>query len=235
MNGPLKSAYAIVLAGGQGARMTREIPKQFLTLGERPVLAWSLEVFERMDEIEGIIIVSFASLAPRAESIAREYCITKLAGVIPGGETRQGSSYNALRCREYHDEDIIVFHDAARPFVSEKIIRSTIAAAAEHGAAGVYVKATDTIAEAKDGFVSRIPDRNSLYNTQTPQAFHYHIIRHAHERALARGIKNSSDDVQMAVDAGFQVKMVDGDYRNIKITTPSDYEAAKVIAASAHE
>ena len=101
----------------------------------------------------------------------------------------------------------------------------------EHGAAGAYVRATDTISEGKDGFVTAIPERSGLYYTQTPQAFRYEVIMDAHRSARERNRVSSTDDAGMVLDAGGRVRSVEGDYRNIKITSPADYEAAKALAS----
>ena len=155
--------------------------------------------------------------------------ISKIIKIVPGGITRQSSSYNAINSGIFSDEDILIFHDAARPFVLPVIINACIEAAVESDASGVYVKATDTIAEIDKGYVRRIPSREGLYYTQTPQAFKYKRIKEAHDMAVAKNIINATDDVSLIIDAGYKVKMVKGDYMNIKITSAFDLEIAKFI------
>jgi 2-C-methyl-D-erythritol 4-phosphate cytidylyltransferase len=227
----MSNAYAVILAGGRGERMRGELPKQLLPLGGKSIIAWSIDAFARIDEVRGILIVSHPDCAAEIASIAPHHASGKLIGIVAGGETRQGSSYNALCALDCRDGDIVAIHDAARPFVSGGVIRAVLSAAREHGAAGAYVRATDTISEGKDGFVTAIPERSGLYYTQTPQAFRFEVIMDAHQSARERNRASSTDDAGMVLDAGGRVRIVDGDYRNIKITSPADYEAAKALAS----
>ncbi len=222
--------YAAILAGGQGIRLGHDTPKQFLTLGGRPVIAWSIAAFAQIAEVTGIVVVTPEAHRGHTHRIIEETGLAAKTTTIAGGTTRQGSAYNALMSMPFGDNDIIIFHDAARPFVSGDIITRCMQDASLHGAAAVYVKAVDTIAEGGEGFVRSIPERDRLYYTQTPQAFRYAVIREAHEKALANNLTNATDDVKLVLDAGYRVKIVDGDYRNIKITTPFDYELAQYIA-----
>ena len=125
---------------------------------------------------------------------------------------------------------VLIFHDAARPFVNAKAIETCIKETKNNGASGLYIKATDTIALITDNFVKQIPDRNMLYYTQTPQVFKYKIIKKAHELALSKYIKDPSDDVQLVLNAGYKVKFVEGSSTNIKITNAFDIELAEFIA-----
>ena len=222
--------HVLILAGGSGTRLGSDTPKQFLDLAGRPVISWSMTAFERVDEIAGIVVACPVAWREKVRAIAADNRIEKIIAVTAGGETRQLSAYNALRAIDFSDDDIVLIHDAARPFVSAKMIRECFDGAREHGAAAAYVKAVDTVAELKDGFVRRIPDREALYYAQTPQAFRYGIIRRAHEEALAKGDRDASDDVRLVMIAGIEVKAVEGDYRNIKITSERDMEIAETIA-----
>ncbi len=222
--------YALILAGGSGSRMGGDTPKQFLDLAGRPVIAWSMRAFDGMEDIAGIIVACPEAFREKVRVIAADQGVGKLLDVVPGGETRQLSAYGALCAREFSDDDIVLLHDAARPFVSAEMILRCIDGAAEFGAAAVYVKAIDTVAEAADGFVRKIPNRDALYYAQTPQAFRYGIIRKAQEEALKRGDRNASDDVRLVMNAGVPVRVVEGDYGNIKITTARDMEIAEAVA-----
>jgi 2-C-methyl-D-erythritol 4-phosphate cytidylyltransferase len=222
--------YALVLAGGVGSRMGNALPKQFLRIGRTQILALTLEKFQSMKEIDGIVIASHIDHILEVQKIARNYRINKLAGLVKGGETRQISSYNALLGFFFNDLDIVLIHDAARPFVSEKTIRDCISAARMHGAAGVYVPAKDTIAEVKDNFVHKTLSRETLQCAQTPQAFRYGIIMQAHKRAREMNITNATDDASLVLAMGEKVFAVQGDYQNIKITTPDDLPLAELIA-----
>jgi 2-C-methyl-D-erythritol 4-phosphate cytidylyltransferase len=222
--------YAIILAGGQGLRMGESSPKQFLPLAGRPVILWSLELFGMMSEIDGVIPVIPAAQGPMFDEILSMVGTRKVVKIVHGGLTRHESSYNAVRSMDFGQDDILLIHDAARPFVTQDIVRNCLGAAVKFGAAGVYVKAVDTISELREKFVIRIPERSQLFITQTPQAFKYRIIRESHDAARNKGASMATDDVQLAIDAGFSVKAVEGDHSNIKITTQLDYEIARFIA-----
>ncbi|MDY6935027.1 MAG: 2-C-methyl-D-erythritol 4-phosphate cytidylyltransferase [Spirochaetota bacterium] len=229
-NKKMYRVFGIILAGGQGARLGNNLPKQFVNLYNRPIITWSLEKFNIHPKINGIIVITPLEYTLLIEEIVKEHKISNITKIIPGGETRQGSSYNALHSIDFNSDDILVFHDAARPFIKKELIDKCIEETEAYGACGVYIKAIDTIAEADRDLIKHIPDRAKLYYTQTPQSFKYSIIREAHEVALLRDITDSSDDVQLAIEAGYNVKIIEGDYSNIKITTPLDLEFARFIA-----
>jgi D-ribitol-5-phosphate cytidylyltransferase len=222
--------YAIILAGGHGLRVGDNIPKQFLPINNKPIIIWSLETFNKMPEINGIIIALPVANLKLFDEILSNYNIPKIIKIVPGGLTRHLSSYNTVKCMNFNSDDILIFHDAARPFISEDLIRNCIDAAIKFGAAGTYVKTIDTIAEVKERFIHKIPDRDILYNTQTPQSFKYSIIKRAHFLAQLNSIETASDDVQLVLNTGFNVRIIEGDYRNIKITTKYDLEMAEFIA-----
>lgn len=229
----MKKTYAIILAGGRGLRLNNRTPKQFMLLAGKPVLAWSLETFNALAEIDHIITVTPEEFIPQAASIAREYGISKMLKIIPGGATRQESAHNALTSLDFSGEDILVFHDAARPFVRPDAIRACVTETGVHGAAALYVPVQDTVAEVQDDFVVSVPARDRIRYAQTPQAFRFSVIGRAHESALSTGTL-FTDDVSLALAAGFKVKMVEGDYSNFKITTDFDYQAACRIAETMH-
>lgn len=226
--------FAVILAGGHGTRAGRlghGTPKQFLNINGIPVIIHTLNSFIRMStKIAGIIIVAPEEYIEHTMELAKEFATGKIIKVIKGGETRQGSSYNAITCMDFDDNDILIFHDAARPFIDTETIEMCIMETELNGACGVYIKATDTIALIENNFTEQIPDRNKLYYTQTPQSFQYKIIREAHELALSKGIHDPTDDVQLVLNAGYKVKVVEGSPRNIKITTAFDFELAEFIA-----
>jgi len=221
--------YAIILAGGTGHRMGTEMPKQFLPLGDIPVIVRTVRAFISTGKIDHVITVSPEAYMQTLETILKDYNLTEYTKIVQGGSSRQDSSYNALISQEFNDKDILLIHDAARPFITSRIIIECIAEAEKSGACGVYVPSIDTITEITNGCVKNIPERSSLFYTQTPQAFQYSIIRDAHERARRESGKSSTDDVSLVINAGYEVRQVEGDYSNIKITTPSDYEIAQLM------
>ena len=221
----MERTYAVVLAGGRGVRLTDRMPKQFLPLGDRPLIAWSLGTFESCDEIDHILVVLPEHYIAESKHLLETHSIRKVLGMVPGGDTRQESARNALASVPFNDNDVILIHDAARPFIKKETIRSCIREARATGAAGVYVPIQDTVADIRDTFVDFVPSRDSLFYAQTPQGFRFSIINAAHAAALRDGI-SATDDVSLVRAAGFSVKMVLGDYSNIKITTELDYLAA---------
>jgi 2-C-methyl-D-erythritol 4-phosphate cytidylyltransferase len=221
----MERTYAVVLAGGKGLRLNNNVPKQFLPLGDRPVIAWSLQTFAICEEIDHILPVLPDRYIHQAAQLFEQHSIRKILNIVPGGNTRQESARNALAAHPFDKNDIILFHDAARPFIKEETVRACVRETRAHGAAGVYVPVRDTVADIRDMFVASVPARDTLYYAQTPQGFRFSIINAAHLAALRDGI-SATDDVSLVRAAGFMVKMVEGDYSNFKITTGLDYEAA---------
>jgi len=221
------TTYAIILAGGSGSRLGSSEPKQFLELGNRPVMAWSLEAFNSHPLVDHIITVVPDAYRQRIAAIVDRYTISKHIQIVQGGITRQGSSWNAVRSADFAEDDILLLHDAARPFVNSDIIKNCVVTAEKHGAAGTYVPAVDTITEIDENTVNRTLERRLLYYTQTPQAFRYSIILDAHLKSNDAGRGPATDDVSLVRNAGYQVHAVEGDYSNIKITTEYDYRLAQ--------
>jgi 2-C-methyl-D-erythritol 4-phosphate cytidylyltransferase len=223
--------FAIILAGGSGTRMGIGIPKQFLMVAGKPIIVHTLETFQNHDAIDHIIIVSHSDHIEQTGRLVAEHRITKVDKIIAGGDTRQQSSFNALHSRSFGDDDILIFHDAVRPFISKEIIDECVRETEAHGAAAVCVPTTDTIVQSDaDGFVASMPERSVLRNAQTPQAFAYCVIRNAHEKAIKSSFTRATDDVRLVVNAGHKVKIVMGSYANIKITNMNDMILAETIA-----
>ncbi len=226
---------AVILAGGKGLRLGSDTPKQMLILGDKPVIAWSVDTFHKNRLIDKIIIVSEKELIMSIGKIFPEKKYPKISAVIEGGSERLDSSYNAVLSAELKDEDIILFHDAARPFVSGEIINELINGVKETGACGTYVQSTDTIAIVKDNAVEYIPERRNVFSAQTPQGFRYNIIKEAH--LYQKEVKKSgiTDDVSLVVNYGYTVSVVPGSYKNVKITTEQDLKFAEYLASGVNE
>jgi len=217
--------YAAILAGGQGSRcLVGGMPKQFLMLGGKPVVRWSVDVFASCSEVEGIVIACPENEIPRMKALT-DSCAKSLS-VIAGGQTRQASSRKAVNSIICSDDDIIVIHDAARPFVTPEMILECAAKAALDGAAGAYIPAIDTVAEVSGSIVKFIPHRENMYYTQTPQAFKARLIKNSHDLAYMQGEESATDDVSLVIAAGHQVSVAKGSPANIKITSNFDYDAA---------
>ena len=221
---------AIVLAAGKGSRMNSRIQKQFMELNGFPLIYYSLQVFEK-SRVDDIILVTGESEIDycRTEIVGR-YRFQKVKCIVAGGSERCLSVYNGLRAVE--DTDIVLIHDGARPFVTEDIIDRTIQAAERFGSGVAAMPAKDTIKIAdKDQFVVQTPARERVWTIQTPQAFEYRQIYDAYEEVVHQQVQNVTDDAMvMELVLHKPVKLVEGSYRNIKVTTAEDMEIASVFA-----
>lgn len=213
-------ATAIIASGGTGLRMGSALPKQFISVKGKPILARTLSVFNICTGISEIILTAPAGYEALTENIISAFNFEKAARIITGGNTRQQSVYNALQA--VSGADIILIHDAVRPFVTTEEILRTIEAAGIYGACslGIPVKDTIKICDA-NGFVIGTPARETLWQIQTPQAFLSGVIMKAHEQALLDGI-TATDDAELAERIGQPTRIIMGNYANIKITTQED-------------
>jgi len=212
--------------------MGQTIPKQFLPLGKQTVIECTVSAFLYHPEIEAVTVVCPADYINEIQNLMNRHQNGKKIKTVPGGTTRRDSSWRGITSMDFNEDDILLIHDAARPFIDSQTIDKCIEAAARHGAAGTYVKAIDTVTQIEEDRVTSIPPRNHLYYAQTPQSFRFCIIRSSHENARLKDIE-ATDDVSLALESGFSVVKVDGSYQNIKITTREDYEYACYLAEKA--
>jgi 2-C-methyl-D-erythritol 4-phosphate cytidylyltransferase/2-C-methyl-D-erythritol 2,4-cyclodiphosphate synthase len=214
---------AIIAAGGRGARFGGNRPKQLLSLAGQPILQRSVEAFVRSPLVHDVIVALPRELAQAPPAYLGAGA--PRVRVVEGGERRQDSVANAFALVADR-ADVVVVHDAARPLVTDDLIRRTIAAAAETGAAVAAVRAQDTVKRAgAAGFVAATLPRDEIYLAQTPQAFRASVLREA-LAVGARGVA-ATDEAMLAEQAGHAVKIVEGDPRNLKITTPDDLAIAE--------
>lgn len=221
---------AIVLAAGQGKRMNSKVQKQFLLIKGKPVLYYSLSCFQNSREIEEIIVVTGKeSINFCKQEIIEAYGFSKVKAVIPGGKERYDSVYAGLCACE--DSDYVFIHDGARPFLSNDMIRRGKEAVLDYGACVIGMPSKDTIKIAdENGMVEFTPSRNKVWNIQTPQIFSYTAIREAHEKARQQNMADITDDAMVIERFGnMKIKLVEGSYENIKITTPEDIVVAEKI------
>ncbi|KJE27235.1 2-C-methyl-D-erythritol 4-phosphate cytidylyltransferase [Geobacillus kaustophilus] len=220
---------AIVLAAGQGKRMNAGMNKQFLELGGEPLIVRTLNVFERDERCARIVLVVNPAERSRFELLLDRFRIRKVAAFADGGEERQHSVYNGLQALA--GEEIVLIHDGARPFVRVHHLHELADAAIQYGAAIPAVRVKDTIKKVDGLFVEQTIDRSSLWAVQTPQAFRLSLIMEAHKAAKQAGYLGT-DDASLVERIGKPVKIIEGDYRNIKLTTPEDLLFAEAILAS---
>lgn len=219
---------AILLAGGSGLRMGGDCPKQFLQLDGEFMFLRSLRTFVTHPQIDKVFLVcELDHINIAKEAISRSGLV---ASVIGGGETRQDSSYIGL-CfvkQLYGEDNIVLLHDSARPFVSPEIISANIEAATEYGACTTVIPAHDTMLISDNGdFAVSVPNRSTLYSVQTPQSFKLSLLVQAHSQ-IPHTLE-VTDDAGVVISAGIPVKLIAGSKQNFKITTKEDMIFAKAL------
>lgn len=229
------SNIGLLIAGGSGNRMHQDIPKQFITVNERPVIVYTLEAFEKHPEIDAIAVVCIEGWEQVLWAYAKQFNITKIQFVIPGGKNGQDSIRNGVFELEKHfdKEDIVLIHDGIRPMVSAEIISDNIRIAREYGNAITVIPCAEAMIQTEDGVVSigSYP-RERLKRTQTPQAFHIGDICDLHRRALEAGITNSVASCTLKIEMGEQVYFSAGSEKNIKLTTVEDIDIFRALLAA---
>ena len=209
--------YAIIVAGGKGSRMQSDIPKQFLLLGQKPILIHTLEAFERCKIIDKIIVACSKDYIFHCDKLLREYDFKKVAKVIEGGEQRQNSVCNALK---FIDSDVVCIHDGVRPFVKSELIEKVVGECKNNDGCICAVKVKDTIKRCSEYALETL-DRENLYQVQTPQAFKTEKLKRVYDLAAKENFIGT-DDSSLMEHYGYKIKVVEGDSFNIKITTPED-------------
>lgn len=222
----------LIIAGGSGARMGQNIPKQFLTVNEKPVIVYTLEAFEKHAQIDEIAVVCIPGWENVLLAYAKQFNITKLKNIYPGGENGQDSIRNGVYGlkKSHNDNDIVLIHDAIRPMVSAEIISDCIRVTEEKGCAITVIPCAEAMLQTEDGQISvGSYDRSKLKRTQTPQGFVLGDICNLHERALAAGITNSVASCTLKIEMGEQVYFSTGSEKNIKLTTVEDIDIFKAL------
>lgn len=219
---------AIVLAAGSGSRMHMDTPKQYLMVGDYPLMYYSLHQFQE-SMVEKIVLV----VTPGEEELCRtqiveRYGLSKVCAIVPGGSERYLSVQAGLHALT--GVDYVLIHDSARPCIDQEILGRVMEAVAQDEACVVGMPVKDTIkVAAEHGWTKETPDRSRLWQVQTPQAFAYDLISDAYDRVIAAGEQSVTDDTQVLELAyGRQSRLIEGSYRNIKVTTPEDLEIVKI-------
>ena len=213
---------AIILAGGKGKRMGSAISKQFIDIKGKPIIYYTLKKFSENKKIDNIIVVlPEDEVKYFKENILKKYEL-RINKIVIGGKERQDSVYNALKSLKNSSTDIVLIHDGARPFISERIINEGIKFAEIYGAAAQGVMPKDTIkVKNEKNFSIDTPNRANLVSIQTPQVFKFDEILECHEKIRYNGEK-VTDDTMVVEKYGYSVYLYDGEYTNIKVTTPED-------------
>jgi len=227
---------AIVLAGGSGSRMNSDVPKQYIKVWDKPILYYALKIFEESFIDEIILVTSEKEIQYCKTNIVDKYNFKKISKIVAGGKERYNSVYNGLKAisQEKNDQLMnntnIFIHDGARPCVTADILERCLEAVKETSACVTAVPVKDTIKIVDDnGYAVSTPDRNSLWQIQTPQAFSYEVINNAYESLMHLvTIKGITDDAMVVEHySNVKVKMVEGSYDNVKVTTQGDIELVK--------
>lgn len=215
---------AIVVAAGRGTRLGAGERKQYLHIGDKPILVHTLEAFQRSGAIDEIVLVVGEGEEKRCEAWMKQYGLGKVREIVTGGSERQYSVYEGLRSVK---SEWVLIHDGVRPFVTESLIERCRDAAFRYGASVAAVPVKDTIKITDSGGkVTSTPDRSRLWSVQTPQVFRRDQLLEAYEAAAREGFLGT-DDASVAERYGINVHVATGDYDNIKITTPDDLEWAR--------
>ena len=225
----------IILASGLGKRMKARKNKTLVTLGEKPLIFYALKTFEKSKNINRIVLVVVEKDKTVFKAIVKKYNFKKILGIIPGGKERQDSSYAGI---EFIDDSfanknkaglILLFHNGANPFVTQKEIQACILGAKKRGACAVAHKAKDTIREVNPHGISvQVLNRIKLWNMQTPQAIKFALAKRAFRKANAINYIGT-DEISLVERLGKKVKIIEASKNNFKLTTPLDLELAKLI------
>lgn len=225
----------IIPAGGVGKRFGSNIPKQFVEMAGMPLIIHTIKIFDRIDDVESIVIPVHNEWFTYTKEIVEKFKCEKVKEVIIGGIERQDSVFNGLHSKSVQDSEIVLVHDAVRPFANPLMIQNLINTTEEYGAVVPGITPKETVKEKNSkGTVVKTLDRNKLTLIQTPQGFWTDIIVNAYTQAAAAGFKGT-DEAQLVEFIGFKVTVVDGEDANIKITTPFDLKMAELIFNELHK
>lgn len=220
---------AVIFAGGSGIRMnTVSRPKQFLELNGKPVIIYTLELFDNHPDIDAICIACIESWIPFLKKMLRKFEINKVVDIVPGGETGQDSIYNGLRSADkwaklQGDEAAVLIHDGVRPLITQQTITDNIQTVREKGNCITCVPATETFVVTQDDGTLQIPSRKDSLIARAPQSFLLKDVLGAHEKARSENRHDFIDSCTMMSHYGHHLNTIIGPMENIKITTPSDF------------
>ena len=226
---------AVIFAGGVGSRMnSKERPKQFLEMYNKPIIIHTLEHFENHPEIDAIAVVCVEGWVDYLQNLLYKFRIEKVKKVVVGGATGQLSIYNGLKAAKEiagDEKSVVLIHDGVRPLINAKLISDNIASVNKNGSAitTAVVKETILVVKESDGFIDYVPSRANSRIAKAPQSFWLDDILGAHEKALAEGEQNFIDSCTMMQHYGKALFLVDGPDINIKITTPQDFYTMRAI------
>ena len=229
---------ALLTAAGSGTRMHQDIPKQFIHVDNKPVIIYTLEAFQRHPSIDAIIVVTLESWSSVLWAYAKQFNITKLKWVVPGGESGQESIRKGLRKLkvELSEDDVVMIHDGNRPLISSEIISDSLATFAKFGSSVAVIPCTEVVFESEDGYSSCVStDREKLFRTQTPHTYTLGTLLDAHKQAEELGIQNTAASCMLMKELGRMTYFSKGSEENIKITTLEDLRIFKALLNTRQE
>lgn len=223
--------HALIFAGGTGTRMkSADIPKQFIEVDGKPIIIRTLENFSHHEEVDHIVVVCLESWMDHLENLLKQYHVTKVSAVIPGGDSGHQSIHNGLVkiAESAKPEDIVLICDGVRPVVSSELISNCIAEAQKHETAVPVVPSIDSVLYSEDGLsCAKSMPRKSMFITQAPQGYTVRKIMWAHDEAERRGILNPISSSELLIELGEEVRLFSGERDNIKVTTPEDLDTLR--------
>lgn len=223
---------ALLTAAGSATRMHQDIPKQFIHVDNRPIIVYTMEAFQRHPGIDAIIVVTLESWSSVLWAYAKQFNITKLKWVVPGGETGQESIRNGLNAlaKELKNDDIVMIHDGNRPMISAEVISDSLATFAKYGSAVAVIPCTEVVFESEDGKQSCVStEREKLFRTQTPHTYTLGTLLEAHKEAESGGVKNTAASCMLMKELGKMTYFSKGSEENLKITTLDDLKIFKAL------
>lgn len=222
--------YAIIPSGGESKRFGGEIPKQYFNINGKEIIVYTLEVFQNCELIDEIIIAAKAEYFALLYEIKEKYNLNKISKIVEGGKERQDSVFNALSSIAAEENDLVAVHDAARPLLPNQILLTALNAAEKFDSIVTALKARDTLIKGRET-VEEFLNRNEIYYAQTPQIFRYKILMDAMKKAYKENL-TGTDESMIVKNAGYEVKIVEGDLRNFKITNSSDIDLFKSVISN---
>ncbi|MBI1932045.1 MAG: 2-C-methyl-D-erythritol 4-phosphate cytidylyltransferase [Ignavibacteriales bacterium] len=214
------SKIAIIPSAGSGSRFNSPIPKQYVKVLGKELIVHTISVFQNSNEIDEIIIPADTNYFDLLNKLKNKYNLNKITKIIEGGKERQDSVYNGLKAKIFNDNDLILVHDAARPLLSQDLLKASLKEAEKFDSVVVAIKARDTLISGNE-FVEKYEDRSKIFYAQTPQIFRYDILIKSFEFALKQKFI-ATDESMIVKNAGYKVKIVNGDITNFKITESGD-------------
>ncbi|MBR3172497.1 2-C-methyl-D-erythritol 4-phosphate cytidylyltransferase [Candidatus Saccharibacteria bacterium] len=222
--------FAIITAGGVGSRMGQDVPKQFLSVKNKPIIIYTLEIFQKHPEVDGIIVACLEGWEGVLEAYAKQFNITKLKKIVKGGEDGQASIKNCLDAIDGSEDKIVIIHDGNRPMLSADIISNALAGCKKNGNAIAAIPCPEVLMTTDDGeTASGMIDRDIVKRTQTPHVFYLKDILAAHKEAEKRKLPRSAASCALYEMLGKKVFFVDGSEKNLKLTYIDDLDVFKAL------